>query len=282
MKNENILGQDIEKIYYTGITAIRAMQQLSYEDDGEMASLAGAFLEQMARVGSNCLVDVAGNNPEALKSRASICSDWPGFIPEHKASRDANQKMLKIIGLGSAVSYKIKDANLGTHLQEFVSSMYFELTEARAQYRVDLNRFGDDGLPAWRHEAASLPCLSGSLDDRMEWFTCGWNAFVFSQDGQPLHENSHISALGLPGAEQRANNRKHTKLSRLRKQLRQWNESLEAHRMDTRSKAESLDVALLQHEIELLEASGLDIRDSEIVERAQNRIRDAFLGRLNV
>jgi len=39
---------------------------------------------------------------------------------------------------------------------------------------------------------------------------------------------------------------------------------------------------LLQHEIELLEASGLDIRDSEIVERAQNRIRDAFLGRLNV
>ena len=98
MKNENILGQDIEKIYYTGITAIRAMQQLSYEDDGEMASLAGAFLEQMARVGSNCLVDVAGNNPEALKSRASICSDWPGFIPEHKASRDANQKMLKIIG----------------------------------------------------------------------------------------------------------------------------------------------------------------------------------------
>lgn len=284
MNLENPTERDLEKIFNTVIWAQDALKLLCCNGDDATASLAGIFMERACRSGINDLMQIATERPEALYHRASMCADWPGFIPEHKASRDANREMLQLLGLGSAISYKIKDANLGTPLQEFIASMYLELISSRALYERDVSQFGRDALPQWRHEAISLPKLPGSIDCRERWFNCAWAAFEHSQNGQPMAANTHIRAIGIPGAEKRAYNRKQQKLKRLRSKLRQERDLLAKvtpKSMKYGMKGEIDEFNPIESKIEEIEAEELNIEPGEIVERARSSIRDAFLIRIN-
>jgi hypothetical protein len=283
MKDTNTDARVLEKLFYTIIVAQQTLRELCLGGDNEaMAYMAGDFLEQSCRAGVNHLVHVAEHRPESLKSRASICSDWPGFVPEHKAARDANSKMFNLLGLGSAVSYKVKDTNLGTPLQEIVSSLYFELVEARALYENFLKKYGGENLPAWMHEAAKLPDLPGTLEDRERWFNCAWEAFKHGSEEVNFAHNSHIQSIGFKLAKSRAESRKNSKLRRARKKLKELEEDIKASDPGGKILPPMLETPVgsdLVKKIEDLKSAELAVRDSEILEGAKFLIKKAFLGR---
>lgn len=286
MKKENVFGQDLEKIYFTAITALEALRELCDEDDFQTASFAGMFLENAVRSGVNHLVNVAEEKPSALQFRAGVCLDWPGFLPEHKASREANNRMHASIGLGVNLNSKMKGLDLGSRVQEIVSAFYSELVEAKLMYHFHLEREGVDSLPEWRHEAANLPPLPGSSDCREAWFRCAWAAFNHSLEVQnvSLEKNEYIRAIGIPGAQKKAYNRKQQKLKRLRAKLREEQELLAKvtlKGLENGLKRETAELNPIEDQIENLEREELNIFDSEIVERARSSIRDAFLIRLD-
>jgi hypothetical protein len=280
MNYENPTERDLERLFTTAIAAQDALKLLCCNGDDATASLAGIFLERACRSGIDGLMQLATERPEALYHRASMCVDWPGFIPEHKASRDANVKMFKVLGVGSALSYKLKDANLGSPLQEFVALLYLQLSHARAMWSVDNEIYGPDALPEWRHEAAQLPELPGSIDDRKKWFECSWKAFECSLDGHPMAEDEYILKLGKDCAEQKALNRKHKKLSRLRKKMKLLDRGSDVENGIKLSVKEMYKLSQLQDEIARIESSEPDIWAGDIVACARFSIQTAFLGRV--
>lgn len=210
MKQDDSAFSDLERLLVTGETVIKRLHKLSQTADKRTAELSASFLEMITRKGINSLVALVEEKPETLKARARVCSDWPGFVPEHKAARDANATLKERIELGRDVPYKTSHTDLSSPLQEMAARFFFELSEARAMYRSNISQYGAQMLPEWTHRAASLPKLPGTKEDCLLWFECGWEALQYSCDGD-LSKHPMIVQIGYkkPNRRQRLEDTAH-------------------------------------------------------------------------